>query len=42
MSAKDKESEVFSYFLKVRCEFIARSDTFYSNKVLLNTSSHLC
>jgi len=42
MSAKDKKSEVFSYLKKVKCEFIARSHTLYSNKGLLNTSSHLC
>jgi len=42
MSAKDKKSEVFSYFKKVKCEFLARSHAFYSNKGLLNTSSHLC
>jgi len=42
MSAKDKKSEVFSYFWKVKCEFIASSHTLYLNKGLLNTSSHLC
>jgi len=42
MSAKYAKWEVFSYFSKVKCEFIARSHTFYSNRGLLNTSSHLC
>ena len=28
MNAKDKKSEVFSYFKKVQCEFLARSHTF--------------
>jgi len=42
MSAKDKKSEVFRNFQKVKCEFIAGSHTLYSNKGFLNTSSHLC
>jgi len=32
MSAKDKKSEVFSYLKNVKCEFIAMSHIFYSNK----------
>jgi len=39
MSAKDKKSDVFSYFKKLKCEFIARSNTFYSNKGLLKHSA---
>jgi len=42
ISAKDKKSEVFSHFKKVKCEFLARSHTISLNKGLLNTSSHLC
>jgi len=42
MSAKDKKPDVFSYLKKVKCEFLARSHIFYSNKALLNTSSHWC
>jgi len=42
VSAKDKTSNVFSYFQNVKCEFLARSRTFYSNKGLSNTSSHWC
>jgi len=42
MSAKEKKSEVFSYFEKVKCEFIAGIHTFYSNKGALSTFSHLC
>jgi len=42
ISAKDKKSEVFSYFMKVKCEFLARSHTVSLNKGLLNTSLHLC
>jgi len=42
MSAKDKKSEVFSYFKKVKCEFLARGHTISLNKGLLNISSHLC
>jgi len=34
MSAKDKKSEVFSYFIKVKCEFLARSHTISLNKGL--------
>jgi len=42
MSAKDKKSEVFIYFNKVKCEFLARSYTVSLNKGILNTSSDLC
>jgi len=42
MSVKDKKSEVFSYFKKVKSTFIAESHTISLNKGLLNTSSHLC
>jgi len=41
MSAKDKKSDVFSYFKRVKCEFPARRHTISLNKGLLNTSSHL-
>jgi len=42
MSAKDENrSFQLQYFLKVKCEFLARSHTFSLNKGLLNTSSHL-
>jgi len=42
MSAKDKKWEVFSYFQKAKGEFLARSYTISSNKLLSNTSHHLC
>jgi len=42
MSAKDKKSEGFRYFYKVKCEFLARSHAISLSKGLLNTSSHLC
>jgi len=42
MNAKDKKSEVFNYFKKVKGEFLAKSHTISSNKELLNTPSHLC
>jgi len=41
MSAKDKNSEVFSYFKKVKGEFCARSHTISFNKGRLNISWHL-
>jgi len=34
MSAKDKKSEVFSYFSKVKCEFLAASHAIPLNKGL--------
>jgi len=37
MSANDIKSDVFSHLYKVKCEFLARSHTFYSNKGLSNT-----
>jgi len=40
MSAKDKKSEIFSYFNKGKCEFPSRSHTISLNKGLLNTHSH--
>jgi len=42
MSAKDKNSEVFSYLKKSKVKFLARSHTISLNKRLLNTSLHLC
>jgi len=42
MIAKDKKSKVFSYFKKVKGEYLATSHTIFFNKGLLNTSSHLC
>jgi len=42
MSAKDKNSDVFTYFKKVRGEFLAKCPTISLNKGILNTSSHLC
>jgi len=42
MSENDKKSEVFSYFWKVKCEFLARAHTISLNKGLSNTYSHLC
>jgi len=42
MSAKHKKSEAFSYFSKVKCEFLARRHTILLNKGILNTSLHLC
>jgi len=32
MTAKDKKPEVFSYFKKVKAEFLARSHTIFWNK----------
>jgi len=42
VSAKDKNSEVFSYFKKVKGDFRARSHTICYNKGILTTSLHLC
>jgi len=42
MGAKEKKSEVFSYFTKDKGEFLARSHTISSIKRLSNTSWHLC
>jgi len=42
VSAKDKKSELFSYFKKVKRECLARSHTIPLNKRLLNTSWYLC
>jgi len=42
VSAKDKKSAVFSYFKKVKCEFLTRSHTMSLNKGFTNRSSHLC
>jgi len=42
MTAKAKNSEVFSYFKKVKGEFRARSNTVSLNKGILNTSLQLC
>jgi len=36
--AKDKKSEVFSYFKNIECEFLPRSHTIYFNKGLSNPS----
>jgi len=41
MSAKDKKSDVFSYFKNVKCEFLAEHHIISLSKGLLNTSSHL-
>jgi len=40
MSAKDKNLDVFSYFLKVKAELRARHHTISLNKGLSDTSSH--
>jgi len=42
ISAKYKKSDVFSYFTKVKSEFLARGHTISLNKGFLNTSSYLC
>jgi len=42
VSAKDKNSEFFSYFEKVKGEFFAKSYSIYMNKGLSNTPWHLC
>jgi len=42
LSAKDKESEGFSYFKTAKDEVFVRSHTISSNKGFLNTSWHLC
>jgi len=41
MSAKDKKSEVFSYFKKAKGELLARSHAISSNKGVLSTS-YIC
>jgi len=42
VSAKQKKSEVFSYFKNAKDEFLARSHTSFSNKGLSNTSCPSC
>jgi len=42
MRAKDKNTEVFSYFKKVKGDFCARHHTISYNKGILNTSLHMC
>ena len=42
MSAKDRNSEFFSYFKKVKGDFLAKSYSVYMNKGLSNTPRHLC
>jgi len=42
VSAKDKNSEFFSYFEKVKGEFLAKRYSIYMNKGLSNTPWHLC
>ena len=42
MCAKDKKSDVFSYFKKAKGECLARSHTVSAVNGLLNTAWHLC
>jgi len=42
MSAKNRKSELFSYFKNVKGEFLARTHAIYSNKGLLNSALLLC
>jgi len=42
MSAKNRKSELFSYFKNAKGEFLARTHAIYSNKGLLNSALLLC